>query len=267
VAAASRGTVRACGLTAAALLALASCGGSSEARWHPRPTTSPWQLQLSGKVDTSVRAPVYDVDGVETSRRAVRRLHRRHRRVVCYFSAGSYEPYRSDAGRTPEEVRGKPIEGFPDERWLDIRRIDLLAPVLRGRMDACRRKGFDAIDPDNVDGHTNETGFPLTAGDQLRFNRWLAREGHRRGLAVGLKNDPGQVRSLVRSFDFAVVEQCFQYSECRFFKPFIRARKAVYEVEYQTPRRRFCRKSRRLRFSAVFKRLSLGAFRRTCPGG
>jgi len=263
VEAAPRDRLRACGLIAAALLALAA---PAEARWHPRPTTRPWQLQLSGRVDTSVRAPVFDVDGVETTRRAIRRLRRRHRRVICYFSAGSYEPYRADASRFPPEVLGRPIEGFPDERWLDIRRIDLLAPILRGRMDACRRKRFDAIDPDNVDGYANDSGFALTASDQLRFNRWLAREGHRRGLAVGLKNDPEQVRRLVRSFDFAVVEQCFQYTECRFFKPFIRARKAVYEVEYRTPRRRFCRRSRRLRFSAVFKRLSLGAFRRTCRG-
>ncbi|HEY1357401.1 MAG TPA: endo alpha-1,4 polygalactosaminidase [Thermoleophilaceae bacterium] len=264
MAAAAGAALRSCGLIAACLLA--TCAAPAEARWHPRPTTKPWQLQLSGRVDTSVRAPVFDVDGVETPRRSIRRLHRRHRKVVCYFSAGSYEPYRADASRFPRELLGKPIAGFPDERWLDIRRLDLLAPILRDRIDACRRKGFDAIDPDNVDGYTNATGFPLTAGDQLRFNRWLARAGHDHGLAVGLKNDPGQARTLARSFDFAVVEQCFQYSECRFFKPFIRARKAVYEVEYRTPRRRFCGRSRRLRFSSVFKRVSLRAFRRTCPG-
>ena len=254
-------------LIAAAAVLLLTLAVPAQARWHPRPTTKPWQLQLSGKVDTSVRAPVYDVDGVETPRRAIRRLHRRHRRVICYFSAGSYEPYRADASRFPAEVLGKPIEGFPDERWLDIRRIDLLAPILRDRIDACKRKHFDAVDPDNVDGYANTTGFPLTAADQLRFNRWVARAAHRRGLAVGLKNDPDQVRKLVRSFDFTVVEQCFQYRECRSFSPFIRARKAVYEVEYSTPRRRFCARSRRYRFSSIFKRVSLGAFRRTCPSG
>jgi hypothetical protein len=252
----------------ATALALALVGqGSSEAHWRPRPTTNPWQLQLSGKVDTSVRSPVYDVDGVETSRRAIRRLHRRHRRVICYFSAGSYEPYRADASRFPTEVKGRPIEGFPDERWLDIRRLDLLGPILRDRMDACRHKHFDGIDPDNVDGYTNATGFPLTAADQLRFNRWLAREAHKRRLAVGLKNDPGQVRKLARAFDFAVVEQCFQYDECRAFSPFVRKRKAVFEVEYETPRHRFCGPARRLRFSSIFKRISLGSFRRTCPPG
>lgn len=249
----------------AALAALA-WAAPADARWHPRPTARAWQLQLSGRVDTSVRAPVYDVDGAETPRRVVRRLHRRHRRVICYFSAGSYEPYRPDSSRFPPEVTGLPIEGFPDERWLDIRRIDVLAPILRARMDGCKRKRFDAVDPDNVNGWTNRTGFPLTAADQLRFNRWLAREAHRRGLAVGLKNDPEQARDLARSFDFAVVEECFQYRECASFRPFIRQRKAVYEVEYRLPRRRFCARSRRLRFSSIFKRVSLSAFRRTCSG-
>jgi Glycoside-hydrolase family GH114 len=70
----------------------------------------------------------------------------------------------------------------------------------------------------------------------------------------------------MRSFDFAVVEQCFQYRACRAFMPFTRARKAVFEAEYSTPRRRFCPRARRLRFSAIFKRVALGAFRRTCPG-
>ena len=241
--------------------------GSAQARWHPRPTTSPWQWQLSGRLDLSVRAHVYDVDGLTTPRRTVRRLHRRHRRAICYVSVGSYEPFRTDASRFPPEVIGRPLEGFPDERWLDIRPIDLLAPILRYRLDICHRKRFDAVEPDNVDGYANRTGFPLTAGDQLRFNRWVAREAHRRGLAVGLKNDPDQVRRLVRSFDFAVVEQCFQYRECRAFSPFVRTDKAVFEAEYRLPRRRFCPSARRLGFSVIFKRVSLGAFRRACAGG
>jgi hypothetical protein len=246
------------------LLALAAAP-VADARWRPRPTTKPWQWQLTGRIDLSVRARVYDVDGQRASRRVVRALHRRKRRAVCYFAAGSYEVFRPDAGRFPREVIGEPLEGFPDERWLDVRRIDLLAPIMRARLDECRRKGFDGVEPDNVDGYANRTGFAITADDQLRFNRWVAREAHRRGLAVGLKNDAEQVRSLVRSFDFAVVEQCFQFHECRAYSRFVRARKAVFVAEYRTPRRRFCPRARRLRFSAIFKRLSLGRFRRTCP--
>ena len=66
-----------------------------------------------------------------------------------------------------------------------------LAPILRKRFDRCSLKGFDAVEPNNVAGYENKTGFPLSEADQLRFNRWVAREVHRRGMSVALKNDPG----------------------------------------------------------------------------
>lgn len=252
------------GALVAILLTCICPPAASAARWDPEPTTRPWQLQLGGKVDTSVRAPVYDIDGLSTPASTIRALRRRGRRVVCYFSAGTYEPYRADSKAFPREVLGRRLRDFPDERWLDIRRLDLLAPVLRRRLDVCRRKGFDGVDPDNVDGYANRTGFDLTAADGLRFNRWLASEAHARDLAVGLKNDAEQVPQLVGSFDFAVVEQCFEYRECRRYSPFIRAGKPVYDVEYSVAPRRFCERSRRLGFSSVFKRLALGPFRQTC---
>jgi hypothetical protein len=58
-------------------------------------------------------------------------------------------------------VIGDPYEGWPGERWLDIRRIDLLAPLIGQRLELCRIKGFDAVEPDNIDGYTNDTGFSL----------------------------------------------------------------------------------------------------------
>jgi hypothetical protein len=115
-------------ITLAAALLLAP---AAAARWHPRPTTAAWQWQLQGKIDTSVEAGAYEVDG---------------------FEVGSWESYRSDADRFPQAVLGRAYEGYPDERWLDVRRIDLLAPILLRRFELCRRKGFDAIEPDNVAG-------------------------------------------------------------------------------------------------------------------
>jgi hypothetical protein len=73
-------------------------------------------------------------------------------------------------------------------------------------MEMCKAKGFIAVDPDNVDGYTNDNGFDLTAADQLDFNKWLAATAHGLGMAVGLKNDPGQVAELEPYFDFFVVE-------------------------------------------------------------
>jgi hypothetical protein len=244
-------------LVATALL-LAPAGAA--ARWQPKPTTAAWQWQLQGKIDTSIEADVYEVDGFEVPAKTVAKLHRQGRKAICYLDVGSWENYRPDAGRFPAAVLGRAYEGYPDERWLDIRRIDLLAPILRHRFDLCRRKGFDGVEPDNIAGYENKTGFPLSAGDQLRFNRWVAREVHRRGMAIALKNDPGQVRQLVGSFDFAVVEECFAYDECGKFSPFVAAGKRVFVAEYEKPLAAICDQAERLRFSVIHKDYDLFAW-------
>jgi hypothetical protein len=246
------GAALAVALCSVALLGLAE-PASGAGHWRPQPTTAAWQWQLQGRIDTSIEAAVYEVDGFETPPKTVAELHRQGRKVICYLDVGSWESYRPDADRFPPAVLGSAYSGYPDERWLDIRQIDVLAPILRARFDICRRKGFDAVEPDNVAGYENKSGFPLGAGDQLRFNRWVAREVHRRGMSVALKNDPGQVRPLLGAFDFAVVEQCFAYDECGMFSPFVTAGKAVFVAEYEGPPASFCHEAERLRFSAISK--------------
>jgi hypothetical protein len=242
-----------------------SVGAGTAARtiWVPSPTTT-WQWQLSGTIDTSPAAQMYDVDLYETPQRVVDELHTKARRVVCYLSAGSFEPGRPDAAEFPPEILGEPLDGFPDERWLDVRRLDVLGPLLEARMDLCAAKGFDGVEADNVDGYANRTGFPLTAGDQLRFNRFLAAAAHARGLSIGLKNDLDQVAALEGDFDWALNEQCFHYDECGRLRPFVDAGKAVFVAEYEGPPAAFCARARALGVMAMLKRLELGPYRRTC---
>lgn len=252
------------------LTLLAACGGvapgarvDATPKPHRPPAHAGWQWQLDGRLDSTVPARVYDVDGFDTSRAHVRRLHRAGRYVVCYVNAGAWERWRPDAARFPRELLGAD-NGWPGERWLDVRRIEQLAPLLRARFARCRAKGFDAVEPDNVDGYTNDSGFPLTGADQLRFNRWVARAVHAQGLAVALKNDLEQARALAPSFDFAVLEQCFQYDECASARPFLRAGKGVYDAEYELATSDFCDQARRLGINAIRKRLGLDAWRQTC---
>jgi hypothetical protein len=239
-----------------------SASGPAASRWQPVPGVS-WQWQLSGAVDTRVDAAVYDVDGFTTSAAVVASLHAAGRKVICYVNVGAYEDFRPDRSAYPASVLGAG-NGWPGERWLDIRRSALLRPIIARRFDMCRDKGFDAVEPDNVDGYQNHSGFPLTAADQLAFNRMVAGLAHGRGLAVGLKNDLDQVPQLVGDFDFAVNEQCAQYQECDVLRPFTARGKAVFEAEYDLPTARFCPDARRLRFSALLKHLSLDAWRRSC---
>jgi hypothetical protein len=244
----------------AALLAL-TASGAAAARWQPRPTTEPWQWQLQGALDLGVAAPIYDVDAFETMAAQVRALHRRGRRVICYLDVGSWESYRPDAGKFPRSVIGRRYDGFPDERWLDVSRFELFAAPLKQRIDVCARKGFDAVEPDNLAGWEpeNKTGFAITRADQLRFNRWIARQVHRRGMAVALKNDGRQAAQLVGQFDFAVVEECFQYDECGYYEVFADAGKAVLVAEYELPLAEFCAAAARFRFSAIRKSYDLFA--------
>ena len=254
-------------LLVALLLLTAGCStasdtGSGDARWRPRPGTA-WQWQLTGRIDTSVDVPVYDIDGFDQSGAVVSALHDKGRKVICYLSTGAWEDWRPDAGKFPRSVIGRG-NGWEGERWLDIRATDVLEPLMADRLDLCRDKGFDAVEPDNMDGYKNRTGFELTAADQLRYNRLIAKLAHERGMAVGLKNDLDQIPDLVGDFDFAVNEQCAQYDECADMKPFIAADKAVFHVEYELPTSRFCAESRRLKLSSMLKKYELGVWREAC---
>lgn len=230
-------------------------------RWHPVPTTRPWQWQLQGTVDTAIPACVYDVDGFETSRRTVAELHRRHVKVICYLDVGSWESYRPDRSEFPRSVIGRTYEGFPDERWLDVSRFHLFEKPLEQRFEMCARKGFDAVEPDNIQGWEpeNHTGFGITRADQLRFNRWVARQVHSRGMSVALKNDGRQADRLVHAFDFAIVEQCFQYHECGYYRTFVSHGKAVFETEYELQPARYCKTALAIHFSSIHKAYDLFA--------
>ena len=235
---------------------------ADDAIWQPR-IGATWQWQLSGPLDLSLDVEIYDLDLFDTDESIVSMLRRDGRRVVCYMSAGAWEAWRPDAGRFPPSVLGRG-NGWDGERWLDIRRLDVLGPILEARLDLCRAKGFDAVEPDNVDGYVNDTGFRLTYADQLRFNRFLAEAAHARGLSIGLKNDLDQVEDLLPHFDWALNEECFRYRECDRLLPFIRAGKAVFHVEYEGAASAFCPAALALGFSSLKKPLDLGAARIAC---
>ena len=236
---------------------------AANARWIPPPNTT-WQWQLTTPVDLSVDAQLFDIDLFDNAASVVGALHSRGRHVACYLDAGTLEPGRPDSGDFPASVVGKELPDWPGEHWLDVRRLDVLGPLLERRLDLCRQKGFDAVEPDNVDAYANDSGFPLAANDQLRFNRFLAAAAHARGLSVGLKNDLNQAAALEPDFDWALNEQCFQYHECDRLQPFVRAGKAVFVAEYELVTASFCPAARSAGLMAMRKRVSLDAWSETC---
>jgi len=234
--------------------------------WHPHLRVSwQWQLHAPPKAASLLDVRMYDVDGFEASARLVTAMHARRIKAVCYLSAGSWESWRPDAADFPSAVLGR-SNGWPGEKWLDIRRLDVLGPIMTARMDRCAAKGFDAIEWDNVDGYQNATGFPLTAAQQLTYDVFLANETHARGMSVFLKNDLGQIRALEPYFDGALNEQCHQYGECVKLAPFVAAGKPVFGVEYALAIADFCPDANARDFNFLKKRLALGAWRVPCRG-
>jgi len=234
--------------------------------WHPTPGLT-WQWQLDEEVDTSIQAEVYDID-LYANQSVIDELHGRGVKVICYISVGSWEDKRPDAGQFPADVLGKDYEGWPGERWLDIRRIDLLSTIMLARLDLCQSKGFDGVEPDNIDIHENRTGFPLTYQDQLTYARWLADAAHARGLAIGLKNAPDMVADSLPFFDFAITEDAFYYGWVDRMLPFVTAGKAIFAAEYTDMPVDFnaaCTWGKDHNVSFIQKNRILTAFRITCP--
>ncbi|GAC1391483.1 MAG: endo alpha-1,4 polygalactosaminidase [Candidatus Saccharimonadales bacterium] len=231
--------------------------------WIPAPQIS-WQWQLSTPVDQSIDAQMYDIDMFSNDESVVQALHSKGRHVVCYISAGSVEDWRPDAGEFPREVIGKDYTGWPGERWLDIRRNDLIAPIMEKRLDECKAKGFDSVEPDNINGYSQDTGFPLTATDQIKYNIWWADAAHKRGLSIGLKEDPDQANELVSYYDWALDEECFEFGGCEKMIVFTSAGKAVFNTEYGLDTGQFCPEANRLNFNSIRKHKELDAYREVC---
>jgi hypothetical protein len=218
--------------------------------WHPALQTS-WNWVLSAVPTAPYRSvSVYDVDGFDNSAANVASLHAAGIKAICYLSAGTYENWRPDAGQFPAAILGK-TNGWPGEKWLDVRDVQkansTLRTIMDARLDMCRQKGFDMVELDNVDGYTNKTGFPLTAADQLFFNATLANDAHSRGLPVLQKNDNEQIPSLLAYFDGALNEQCNQYKECTTAQTggygldqYVAAGKVVFQAEYSLATSKFC---------------------------
>jgi hypothetical protein len=106
-------------------------------------------------------------------------------------------------------VKGQ-ANGWPGEQWLDIRRLDILGPIMTARLDLVSPRDSTGSNRTMSTGYLNTTGFPLSYQDQLTYNRWLAESAHARRLSIGLKNDLERVTDLVTAFDWALNEQCVQ---------------------------------------------------------
>jgi hypothetical protein len=85
--------------------------------WQPTVNIS-WQIVLNAplKLDSNAKSvtpdvDVFDIDLYSNLEETIRTLHTLGKRVICYFSAGSYEPYRPDSNQFEEESLGNALIG------------------------------------------------------------------------------------------------------------------------------------------------------------
>jgi hypothetical protein len=238
----------------------------------PRPRPEPlmtWQIQLSDPpLDTTVDARVYIAD-IETPTSTIRGLHTAGRIVICYFSAGTMEPFREDASRFPSDSLGMPLPNYPRERWVDVRNATVRA-IMQDRIAKAASVECDGVHGSGLAAFasTSPTGFNFSRADQIDYDRFLARAAHALGLSIGLVDgDLSVSQELLGDFDWKVVYGCIA-DDCPSAAPFVGARKAAFLIEYgdQTRVAEVCPKAKGLGLSAIIKRnSSLDAFRVGCP--
>ncbi|KAI9794228.1 MAG: hypothetical protein M1816_006154 [Peltula sp. TS41687] len=244
--------------------------------WKPRDGTA-WQIVLYDAVDFNnlglEGVDVFDIDLFDNDASTIAMLHRQGKKVICYFSAGSYENFRPDSGSFTKDDCGKPLGGgWKGEWWLNTQSANVRR-VMKARMDLAVSKHCDGVDPDNVDGYDNDTGLSLSQNSAVDYIRFLADEAHARKLSIGLKNGGAIVDRVLDKMEWEINEQCLQYHECNLYRPFIDARKPVFHIEYApdetglkgTKLDAICRNATSSGFSTLIKTLKLTQWYQNCP--
>lgn len=247
---------------------------SGSTRWWTPTVDITWDIQFGVDADARLVLPdepiaAIDLDGAETRAETITSLRRRDIRTICYVNVGAWESWRPDAGDFPQGILGNDYPGWPGERFVDIRALDMLGPIIEKRFDECAGKGFDAIEPDNIDTAFTDSGFSLTREDQLAFNHWLADAAHKRGLAIFQKNVPELTAELVEVYDGAITEDCAADRWCREMTPYRAHGKPVLAIEYTdvTDKEAFaviCNEPVVNGLSLILKNRDLDTFRLSC---
>lgn len=133
---------------------------------------TPWDIVLKSEVSTikladfkAAAGSIIDIDledndSVQRGTKGWIKELAKTKTVVCYFSAGSYEPWRSDAAAFVTADYGKKMDGW-DEWWLDLKR-NSVKNIMEARIKRAADAGCHAIDPDNIDGYVSPRIPPLT---------------------------------------------------------------------------------------------------------
>jgi uncharacterized protein (TIGR01370 family) len=245
----------------------------------PTPGTS-WNYVLLAPIahpsEIDSRISVWGIDLVDNNATSISTMKNKGANIICYFSAGSYEDWRPDASSFKPQDLGNDLDGWPGEKWLDIRSQNV-RDIMISRLDLAVKKGCNGVDPDNVDGYNNDNGLDLREADSIDYVTFLSNEAHRRNLTVSLKNAGAIIPDVIDCVDFSVNEQCHEFHECDTYTAFIDHNKPVFHVEYpkgddvnnndpvsDTTKNSICKDSTATGFSTIIKNMNLDEWLEQC---
>ncbi len=191
-----------------------------------------WDWQLSEPFNLTRNVSIFDTDPDSVTAAQVRAMNARGIKTICYVSVGTVENYRDDVGVFPNSVIGRTYGDWPDEKFLDIRQLDILLPIMTARFQRCKDMGFDAIEPDNMDVYNNDSGFSLSEADGVNYILALAKVAHGMGLEIGQKNVSDITDQLVDTMDFVITEGCFVDGWCEEVAAYAHSGKDILAAEY-----------------------------------
>jgi hypothetical protein len=215
------------GTLALAVVSLLGIAATCQAA-KPPPVNAPFDYQIGGDypLPSGVRVVSRDWYAGQAPRGAY---------GICYVNAFQTQDDESGVRRRDERSawpRGLILSRLGDDpNWGGEYLVDISTAAKRNRaarwiqpmIRTCKKKGFDAVEYDNLDSWTRFDGTPRAGdvpfgkADAIAFAALLARHAHRLGLAVGQKNTSELTRRQARGrigFDFAIAEECGRWNEC-----------------------------------------------------
>jgi hypothetical protein len=227
-------------------------GGTNQWYWEISPPNS----GLAGLPSTAAGYPapgsanIWDTDLFQDSNVAdggiptgpspvVAAIHAAGHYSICYVEACAYqEGFPDDANFATADYGGvgneaTQMQGYADEFWFDLTGFKNyvagqpstlsgaalnVAAGLDDRFARCKLEGQDAVEPDDLDGYTNQsqsgvTPWSMVRADSAGFERWLSYDIHANGLAAFQKNDPANASADAPLFDGMIIEECNFYND------------------------------------------------------